>query len=268
MNSRPQRITYVARFGPHCSFADAALCPAYDMSHLRGGGAPFGNASRADSRPRSRGRHLDQYAAVTLYPAAFSHGVSPSSQQERIEDMAAVDGVESGSGNELTPTPSERALHPRPPPTPPPAVNCRAVRRRPRRCQVIDVHVFSPGVLWILGEEVAPVAGVTGAVCSPAFVVPMVQTASVGQLKALLWRKARMDPQTYQLHWGGDMVYESQRLSEFRVSNSAFFVVQTDVRVHTLPIGVRDAPGPTPLGRAWPRGLQHDGSRTGLVYLA
>ena len=102
-------------------------------------------------------------------------------------------------------------------------------------------------------------AGVTGAVCSPAFVVPMVQTASVGQLKALLWRKARMDPQTYQLQWGGDMVYESQQLSEFRVSNSAFFVVQADVRVHTLPIGVRDAPGPTPLGRAWPRGLQHDG---------
>ena len=255
MNSRPQRITYVARFGPHCSFADAALCPAYDMSHLRGGGAPFGNASRADSRPRSRGRHLDQYAAVTLYPAAFSHGVSPSSLQERLEAMVAVDGVESGSGNELTPTPSERALHPPPPPTPPRAFNCRAVHRRPRRGQVIDVHVFWPGVLWILGEQVAP-ASVT---CSPAFVVPMLQTASVGQLKALLWTKARMDPQTYQLQWGGDMVYESQQLSEFRVSNSAFFVVQTDVRVHTLPIGVRDAPGPTPLGRAWPRGLQHDG---------
>ena len=173
--------------------------------------------------------------------------------------MAAVDGVESGSGNELTPTPSERALHPRPPPTPPPAVNCRAVRRRPRRCQVIDVHVFSPGVLWILGEEVAPVAGVTGAVCSPAFVVPMVQTASVGQLKTLLWTKAGMDPQTYQLQWGADMAYETQQLSEFRVSNSAFFAVQAEVRVHTLPCGFRDAPGPTPLGRAWPQGLQHDG---------
>ena len=55
------------------------------------------------------------------------------------------------------------------------------------------------------------------------------------------------------------MVHETQMLSEFRVSNSAFFVVQAEVRVHTLPCDYRDAPGPTPVGRAWPQGLRHEG---------
>ena len=107
MNSRPQHITYVAPLGPDCFAADAALCPAYDMSSLCGGGEPGGNASRpVDCRSRSRDRYdwrgdsrshsRGRSSAAGPEAGAPSSAVEESSADNAIahpEDAAYICGV-------------------------------------------------------------------------------------------------------------------------------------------------------------------------------